>query len=148
MRLLQYSIRISANITRPKIICSNGIENRKCIFFFSYRKKRKRKNVILIIWRQHNTLHIMAACLNLQRLGVLIKTERNQTKWGHKLLIICWLISSPDCWTLACEVHVPFLGYAPLTGLDQFWCQWRHIIFRNVTSTWKPCFPGMLHFSY
>lgn len=38
------------------------------------------------------------------------------------------------------------VGHTPLTGLDQFWCWWRRVIFRYVTSTWKPCFPGAFHF--
>lgn len=76
---------------------------------------------------------------------LLMKTERNQAKRVHRRLIICWLISS--AWALVCYgiYSIASQSYAPLTGLDQFWCQWRHI-FRYVTSTWTPCF--QLYFTF
>lgn len=122
------------------------IEN-VCLFFYLKTNKKWRIE-ILIIWG-HNTLHIAGDCLNyafLQLLCLLMKTESNQAKWGHRRVdyLLPRLMKIGTRHYIYKYITSP--GHTPLTSLDQFWCRWRHIIFRYVTSTCKSCFPGMFHF--
>lgn len=110
------------------------------------------KNEISIIWR-HNITHsiLQVQILNdaiLQHLCILTKAERNQAKWGLRRLIVCWLISRPDCWTLVCDsiynlpdTHTSDRSWSILILMKTYY-------FRYMTSTWKPvsqvCFTFIL----